>query len=364
MRSVVAPTIKLIVFALVTAFATALLAITISSSGSGNSTSGYGAVFTDDSLLQVGDDVRLAGVRIGHITDISVDGRDKAMVHFQTDGHALPRGTQLYVRYRNLTGTRYLAVERGAGVQGASWPAGHVFGTDPNARDTHPALNLTDLFNGFRPVFKQLSPADVNKLSGEIIAVFQGEGATMSQLVSDTATLTNAIADRDQAIGNLITNLTRVLATVNRDNDQFDALLDNTEELVTGLAAQRNSIGTAINSISNLTTITGSLLTQSQPSLESSIAGIKGFADTLNRREKEVSQTLTNWPIKLERLGRSATFGSWFQFYSCGVDFRFGTGRSPYLTKPTIPIPEWTYVEYQAADSRCWKDGKVPGLSW
>ena len=104
-----------------------------------------------------------------------------------------------------------------------------------------------------------LRPEDVNKLSDEIIKVFQGESSNVSSLISDTADLTNSIADKDAVIGDLITNLTKVLDTVNRNDEQFTSLLDNTEQLVTGLAAQRGSVGSAITSLSNLTAVTASI---------------------------------------------------------------------------------------------------------
>ena len=46
------------------------------------------------------------------------------------------------------------------------------------------------LFNGFKPLFQALSPADLNKLSYEIIQVFQGEGGTLEGLLAHTASVT------------------------------------------------------------------------------------------------------------------------------------------------------------------------------
>ena len=46
------------------------------------------------------------------------------------------------------------------------------------------------LFNGFKPLFQALSPADLNKLSYEIVQVFQGEGGTLEGLLAHTASVT------------------------------------------------------------------------------------------------------------------------------------------------------------------------------
>lgn len=358
-----APLVKLIVFAVVTVIATSLLALTIANAG-GEGDSKFNAVFSDASMLNPGDDVRIAGVKVGQVTDVAVYDQNKAMVKFNVSRATLPTGTQLYIRYRNLTGLRYLALERGAGDSTNNVGPGHTFGTAANSdgsSDTHPAVNLTELFNGFKPLFRQLSADDVNKLSDQIIKIFQGESGNISSLISDTSSLTNSLADRDKVIGDLITNLTTVLDTVNRNDTNFESLLDNTEALVTGLASQRGSVGSAITSLSNLTTVTGSILSQSRPSIQGSIAGLKAVADQINARNKDVNDILTNLPVKLAKVGRAATFGSWFQFYLCGVDVVAGNGKSSLLTQPLVPLPDINHVLYTSAATRCWTDDKPGG---
>lgn len=359
MKSIVGPLTKLIVFAVVTVVATALLALTIANIG-GGADNDYKAVFTDASMLNKGDDVRIAGVRVGQVSNVEVYDKNRAQVSFNVD-RQLPEGAQIYIKYRNLTGLRYLSVEKGAGDASQTVNPGYTFGANPNENNTHPAVNLTQLFNGFKPLFRQLQPEDVNKLSDEIIKVFQGESSNVSSLISDTADLTNSIADKDAVIGDLITNLTKVLDTVNRNDEQFTALLDNTEQLVTGLAAQRGSVGSAITSVSNLTAVTASILTSTRPSIQGDIAGLKQVADQVNKRRDDVAQILTNLPIKLQKIGRAATFGSWFQFYLCGIDVVAGNGKSTLLTQPLVPLPDINHVLYTSAASRCWKDNQPGG---
>ncbi|KQR96196.1 ABC transporter substrate-binding protein [Williamsia sp. Leaf354] len=349
------PLIKLIIFAVITVIATATLGITIANSGAGGSND-FKAVFSDASLLNQGDDVRIAGVRVGQVTSVEVYDHDKAMVGFSINRDKLPDGVQAYIKFRNLTGLRYLALERGPGDNGAMLSKGSTI----SIANTHPSVNLTDLFNGFRPLFQQLTAEDVNKLSDEIIKVFQGEGGTITDLVSDTADLTNTIADKDKVIGELITNLTTVLDNINQHDDQLTSLLTTTEKFVTGLAAQRNSVGSAITSVSNLTAVTNSILTPVRPSLQGSIASLDQLSQRINERRGEVEKTLTNLPIKAAKIGRAATFGSWFQFYLCGIDLVAGNGKSTMLSQPLIPLPDINYVLYTNVATRCWANDDPP----
>ena len=66
---------------------------------------------------------------------------------------------------------------------------------------TKAALDLTVLFNGFKPLFQALSPEDVNKLSFEIIQVLQGEGSTIDSLLKHTASLTSTSPPRASRTG-------------------------------------------------------------------------------------------------------------------------------------------------------------------
>ncbi|MGJ0117855.1 MCE family protein [Williamsia sp. MIQD14] len=349
------PLIKLIIFAVITVVATATLGITIANSGAGGSND-FKAVFSDASLLNQGDDVRIAGVRVGQVKSVEVYDHDKAMVAFSINRDKLPDGVQAYIKFRNLTGLRYLALERGPGDNGAMLSKGSTI----SIANTHPSVNLTDLFNGFRPLFQQLTAEDVNKLSDEIIKVFQGEGGTITDLVSDTADLTNTIADKDKVIGELITNLTTVLDNINAHDDQLTSLLTTTEKFVTGLAAQKNSVGSAITSVSNLTAVTNSILTPVRPSLQGSIASLDQLSQRINERRGEVEKTLTNLPIKAAKIGRAATFGSWFQFYLCGIDLVAGNGKSTMLSQPLIPLPDLNYVFYTNVATRCWANDDPP----
>lgn len=315
--------VKLITFIVVTVLATTVLGLTIANYGGGGTK--FNARFTDVTSLNPGDEVRIAGVRVGKVSKVSIVDKRLANVEFEvTDRNWLPASTTATIKYRNLVGQRYIALEQGAGEQGHKINKG---ATIPLER-TRPALNLTELFNGFRPLFQTLTPDDVNKLSYNIIQVFQGEAGTIRDLVSNTASLTNKIADKDAVIGEVVKNLNVVLDTVNSRDDQLNSLIINTEALITGLNAERGTIGSALTSLGNLTSATADLLVPVRPNLQGAIAGLNQLTGTLNNRSDEVNEGLANLPIKMEKLGRAASYGSWFQFYLCGIDIIAGPGTA------------------------------------
>ncbi|NUS43511.1 MAG: MCE family protein [Mycobacteriaceae bacterium] len=308
-----------------------MLALSIANYGAGGTE--FKAVFTDVTSLNPGDDVRIAGVRVGQVAGIKIVDKRLAEVSFEVkDRDWLPASTTATIRYRNLVGQRYIALEQGAGDSGRKINEG---GAIPLSQ-TRPALNLTTLFNGFRPLFQTLTAEDINKLSYEIIQVFQGEGGTIEDLLQTTAALTNKIADKDAVIGSLVASLSKVLQTVNSHDDQLAGLITNTQALISGLDAERGTIGRALGSLGNLTDSTAYVLGQTAPSLQGSISGLRQLSGEIVHRKGEVNRALTNLPLKMERLGRAGSYGSWFQFYLCGIDIVVGPG---YQDAPNLSIP-------------------------
>jgi phospholipid/cholesterol/gamma-HCH transport system substrate-binding protein len=328
---VLAPLLKLITFAVVTILATTLLAVTIANVNLAGATD-YKARFTDVTALNKGDDVRIAGVRVGQVDDILVVDRKTAEVEFSLDGdRKLPGSVTATIKYRNLVGQRYIALEAGTGDTKAVLPEG---GTIPLER-TKPALDLTVLFNGFKPLFQALSPEDVNKLSFEIIQVLQGEGSTIDSLLQHTASLTSTLASKDKVIGEVVDNLNTALDTVNSRDEDFNHLVVTLQTLVSGLAQDRQPIGDAITALGDLTNATAGLLQQGREPLKNDIAQLGLVSQTLGDNEQIVDGVLQRLPNKLEAMTRTATYGSWFNFYLCEASGQVAV--PPVISNP-IPI--------------------------
>jgi phospholipid/cholesterol/gamma-HCH transport system substrate-binding protein len=307
------PLVKSILFVVVTVTATAVLAISIANTGVGDADR-YSARFTDVAGLNEGDSVRIAGVRIGQVTDISVVNRRQARVRFTVQkGRRLPASTTATIKYLNLVGQRFIELDRGTGTPGAILPRG---GTIPVERTT-PALNLTQLFNGFQPLFQALSPADVNQLAGEIIQVLQGEGTTMDSLLRTVASLTSTLAGKDQVIGQVIDNLNDVLETINARGDQLADLIVTLRRLTSGLAADREPLGEAIGAMSELTNSTAGLLQVGRAPLKDSIAQLGRLSDNLADESPTVDRLLRTLPGKSATIARLGSYGSWMNFYMC-----------------------------------------------
>jgi phospholipid/cholesterol/gamma-HCH transport system substrate-binding protein len=318
MRGMTGPLVKLIIFALVTIMASYVLISTITNAGYGTQVT-YRAQFSDVTGLVEGDEVRIAGVRVGQITSIGLAaGKDRptAQVELQVQKSVpVPAGVQATIRYRNLVGQRYIALTDGAGSGGRVLPAG---GLIPLAQ-TRPALDLTVLFGGFRPLLQALSPADMNRLSYEIIQVFQGEGGTVQSLLTHVSSLTNSLADKDAVIGSVISNLSTVLGSVAARDQKLSDLIVNLQQFVTGLATDRDAIFNSLQSIDSLATSTSGLLAEARPPLAADIKGLGKLSSNLADSRKVLEGFLKLAPTKIDLITRTAINGSWFNFFMCSA---------------------------------------------
>ncbi|TCO49523.1 phospholipid/cholesterol/gamma-HCH transport system substrate-binding protein [Kribbella antiqua] len=332
-------TVRLGIFIVVTTVATALLAVTIGNI-SFNQTTKYRAVFTDAVGLNKGDDIRIAGVKVGQVDKIALYQNTLAMVTFSVDSDQIvDTSTHATLRYRNLVGNRYIALTDGVGGGERLKKNGVI----PKERTT-PALDLSVLFNGFKPLFTALTPADVNQFAFEVIKVLQGEGGTIESLLAKTASLTTTLADADQVIGDLITNLTSTLQIVSQRQQNFSQLLVNLQQFITGLSKDITPILNSVGSINSLNTKTAGLLQQTRVPIKADLDKLRITASTLDDTQSIWVKTLQNMPTKLNSMTRTASYGSFFNFYMCNFDGNV-----------TLPLGTRIPVAYDNNSARCQK---------
>ena len=321
---------KLGVFSVVSILVTGLLAVIMGRLSFADTTT-YRAVFSSASMLQPGDDVRVAGISMGEVEDVEIAGRTRALVTFTVES-ALPltQASRAEIRYLNLVGDRYLALERGA--PGA--PRLEEDATIPIGR-TSPALDLTTLFNGFQPLFAALSPEDVNELSLNLVRTLQGESGTVESLLAHTASLTSSIAERDELVGQVVTNLNGMLGTVDSRHKQLTLLVKEMRRWVGGLSQDRKAIGQSLGNVSELTEVTASLLRQGRPMIKEDVAELRVLARTLAKPKNQalLRELLRRVPESMTDQTRTGTYGSWYNYYLC--DFR-GRILLPALKGPGV----------------------------
>ncbi|MFI2839340.1 MCE family protein [Mycolicibacterium sp. PDY-3] len=282
-------------------------------------TTGYSAIFENASGLRTGQFVRAYGVEVGKVEGVTlIDGGQRVRVDFEVE-----RDLQLFsettaaIRYLDLIGNRYVELRRGD--SNTVLPAGS---TIPLER-TEPALDLDALVGGFRPLFKSLDSNKVNNIANSIITIFQGQGGTINNILDQTAELTSALADRDQAIGEVITNLNTVLDTTVKHQKQLDETLVNFEALITGLKNRADPIGASVADISDAAGSLSDLLADNRPLLRDSFGYLETIQQPLVDQLDQVNDIVQKIPASLKIIGRAGgIYGDFFNFYACDLSLR------------------------------------------
>lgn len=309
-ESMTSTVVKLSIFVLVTGLCTLLVGNTLYRP-LGQPTTTYRAAFTDVVGLKQGSDVRIAGVRVGRVNSLELTG-DHATVTFEvTNDQTLPADVTAHVRYADLLGARYIALLPGHSDR--ELPEDALI---PLAR-TQPAVDLTALFNGFQPVFDTLQPQEINTLARHLIAVFQGQGATIDSLLSHVVALTTSVADQDQLIGEVLANLNEVTDFALRNEPDFTRLVDSLAALTKRMASSREQIGTVLDASSNLARGLSGLVTDLRPELDADLRSLNRVTGVLAANSGEFTRTMRAAPELFTTVNRVSEYGAWVNVYLC-----------------------------------------------
>lgn len=278
----------------------------------------YSAIFSDVSSLHKGDSVRMAGIRIGTVDKVFLREDKTVKVDFDAASDVvLTEGTRAVVRYLNLVGDRYLELVASPGSTGVL-----VAGAQIPRERTAGALDLDLLLGGLKPVLGGLNPHDVNALTSSLIGVFQDQGTTLDSLMSKTASFTATLADNSVIVQSVIDNLKTTLETLSTDSGQFSGAIDRLQRLASGLAKDRDPIAEAIDALNNGTASLADLLTDARPPLAGTVVQLSRLAPLLDQDKSRLETALRMAPENYHKLIRTGAYGSFVNYYLCGVAIR------------------------------------------
>jgi phospholipid/cholesterol/gamma-HCH transport system substrate-binding protein len=290
----------------------------------------YRAEFADVSGLAQDDFVRIAGVEVGKVKKISIESNSIVSVEFSADDTVvLTQGTRAAVRWADVFGGRYLSLEEGVGAAQRLDPGMTI----PTER-TLPALDLDSLIGGFRPLFRALDPDQVNALTGQLIAALQGQGTTVNSFLSQTAAVTRTLANRDELIGQVITNLNVVLGSLGDRTSQVDKAVTSLSELVQGLSDRKTDISNAVAYTSAAAGTVADLLQQARQPAQKVVSETDRAAGIVVADHDYFDDFLNTLPDAYQILGRQGIYGDFYTFYLCDVVFKLnGKGGQPVYVK-------------------------------
>ncbi|MFC9897075.1 MlaD family protein [Nocardia sp. NPDC127579] len=279
-------------------------------------TNDYSAVFTDVLGLRVGDDVRMAGVRVGRVDKIDFTDGYKARVDFRLEDEQHPTDTtKALVRYQNLIGQRYVALLPGE-QRGTPLRAGDQI---PLER-TEPSFDVSALLSGFEPLFSVLQPDQVNSLSETLVQALQGNGVSLSSLIVQAAELAGTFGQRDQILGDVMTNLSSVLEGLAHRSGELETLITQTRSLMEGLYSQGEALKGSVDRIAGATDSLTRIIGTVKPGLARAQDDASAGVALLLLNGAALDRAAVEFPAFLNAIARFSSYGTYGNAYICRLD--------------------------------------------
>ncbi|MFC9659463.1 MlaD family protein [Nocardia sp. NPDC127606] len=276
----------------------------------------YSATFTDVLGLRTGDDVRIAGVRVGRVDAIELVDRRHAEVTLSVQSRQhLSTTTKALIRYQNLIGQRYVALALGDSV-GEPLPAG---GSIPLER-TESSFDVSTMLSGFEPLFSLLQPDEVNSLSETLVQALQGDGVSLSALITQAAALATTFSERDEILGAVISNLSDVIASLAHRSGELETLITQSRALVSGLYEQGAVLQGAVTGIAESTTKLTDLIAEVAPGMAQAQQQAGQGVELLLANGERLDRSAIELPLILSGLARISGNGTYVNTYICSLD--------------------------------------------
>ncbi|MCW4355984.1 MCE family protein [Hoyosella sp. YIM 151337] len=283
----------------------------------------YHAEFTDITGLMVGNDVTLAGVRVGKVSDITFtrtpEGREHALVGISiAREHPLPENVSAAVRFADMLGVRYLALTDPDTTTAQLEPGATI----PLSQTREP-VDVTELFNGFKPLFAAIEPERLNDIAAAAIAALEGNTDALETLMIGTVDAAGVFLERSALISTLADDLAVVLDTVAAHETDVEAAFGAVTLLTERIAAQNDDVIAILEDGSLTADNLAEFLTgASFDELDATIREAKTMTDTWIPNTDTFVGLLTSLDRITAAVNMIGDYGSWLTLYLCTLSLK------------------------------------------
>jgi phospholipid/cholesterol/gamma-HCH transport system substrate-binding protein len=305
------PLLKFGLFALMCLAFTGLLVIVIGNI-SFTPRADYAAAFDDVEGLLVNDDVKIAGVTLGRVESIDHEPGGTVRVDFSlNDDVAIPEDSVISIRWRNVTGLRYLYVEPGG--EGAVEPD-HLFPRD----QTRSPANLGSLLQRMTPFIDALDPEQQNQILEALSTALVGRESEVQDLIREGGELTQTIATREAEIERLLTNSVTVLDAYAAREQQLRGLIDSFAEVATTLRERNDELDSAIVSIADGQEELRRLVEANDDEIRLALDALEDLTTVISAQADDFERVLASSPRGLVGYHLMSRTGQWFNVRAIG----------------------------------------------
>jgi phospholipid/cholesterol/gamma-HCH transport system substrate-binding protein len=272
----------------------------------------YSAAFSDASGLQPDNEVRIAGVKVGKVTGVSLEtlnGKPQVRVDFRVD-HGVNFGTrtEATIEIKTVLGQKYLGLDPAG--PGRMQPGQQI----PRSRTSSP-FDVVNAVNGLASTVDKIDTKQLSKAFDVLAETLNDVAPNVKGSLTGLSRLSDTVASRDAELRELLRrarNVTQVLA--DRDKE-FVKLLKDGNKLLAEVKARRTEIHTLLVATRKLANQLSGLVSDNEDQLQPALKELRGVVSTLQSNSDNLTASIKNLAPFLEAFTNVVGNGRWFDSY-------------------------------------------------
>lgn len=265
----------------------------------------YYADFADSSGIKPNDEVRIAGVRVGKVKSVELDG-DQVKVAFQikTDSQ-FGTDTVAEIKVKTLLGAMYLALDPAGSGQLAAGS------TIPLAR-TKSAYDVVQAFSGLAQHAEAIDLPQLAQSLNTLASATQNTPADFKNTLTGLSALSANVAARDSQVNTLLGNLRKVSGVLATRDGDIVQLMKDSDILLRAVVARRDAVHRLLISTSQLSLQLTALVQQSRADLHPALVNLKSVVDVLRKNQSNLDNALRLMAPFYRVFANTLGTGPWF----------------------------------------------------
>lgn len=268
----------------------------------------YYAAFSESGGLEPNDEVRIAGVRVGKVESVDLEG-DHVRVTFRVDTPSeFGEDTHAAIKVKTLLGAMYLALE----------PAGSGQldeGSEIPVERTSSPYDVVDAFEGLAETSEKIDTDRLAESLTTLADLSRNTPEEFRQALDGVSRLSANIAARDQQINNLLTNLKRVTGVLNERDADIVGLMKDSDVLFRALVARRDAVHKLLVATAQLSKELSALIEESRADLKPALTHVDNVLAVLNKNEDNLDNSLRLMEPFYRVFASTLGGGPWFDTY-------------------------------------------------
>jgi phospholipid/cholesterol/gamma-HCH transport system substrate-binding protein len=265
----------------------------------------YHAMFKEAGGLKVDDEVRIAGVRVGKVDDIALDG-DRVKVTFKVEDAAdFGTDTRAAIKVKTILGSMFLALEPAGSGQLASG------GTIPVARTSSP-YDVVEAFEGLASTSDKIDTDQLAESLTTLADLTRNTPEEFRGALGGLSRLSANIAAKDEQLNGLLVNLERVSKVLDERDEDIIKLMKDGDVLFRALVARRDAVHELLVSTTDLSRQLTGLIRQSREDLKPALEHLENVVAVLNKNEDNLDSSLRLMAPFYRVFANTLGTGPWF----------------------------------------------------